>query len=133
MDNLMKIILVVLVAFMLLNYSCSKKENFTKRRREKKCNKKCIKRIKKCFKNNFKGKCNINENKKIKKCKVPVNALTKKQTNSLESYFSKVCVKKKRKRKKSVVDEEIEKVKDNEKNLGTCKKAYDPKVKQILL
>ena len=100
MDNLMKIILVILVAFMLLNYSCSKKEDFA-RRRKKKCNKKCIKRIKKCFKNNFKGKCNINENKKIKKCKVPVNALTKKQTNSLESYFSKVCVKKKMSRQKS--------------------------------
>ena len=40
MDNLMKIILVVLVAFMLLNYSCGKKENFAKKSNKKKKNKK---------------------------------------------------------------------------------------------
>ena len=69
MDKLIKIILVVLVAFMLLNYSCSfsKKELFTKKKKKitkkkckqlgrkwkkKKCTKKCLKgkKGKKCRK-----------------------------------------------------------------------------------
>ena len=35
MDNLIKIIFIVLVAFMLLNYSCSNKEGFVNKKKEK--------------------------------------------------------------------------------------------------
>ena len=34
MNNLTKIILIVFVAFLLLNYSCGNKENFAKRRKK---------------------------------------------------------------------------------------------------
>ena len=67
MNNILKIILLILVVFLLLNYSCNKiKENFAKKRNKKK------KFKKKKFKKNRKNKNRKNrKNKNIKKCKKP--------------------------------------------------------------
>ena len=55
MDNLIKIILIVLVLFLLLNYSCVKKENFSIEFKDlKKSNKKLSKKIFKLFSKNGK-------------------------------------------------------------------------------
>ena len=104
MDNLTKIILIVFVVFLLLNYSCGKsKENFTKRR--KICKKKCIRNIKKCFKKKFKGKCMLLDNNPkqiINKCKVPSNLSATKKKNYfhiLVKYVRKEKVERKRERK----------------------------------
>ena len=64
----MKIILVVLVAFMLLNYSCGKKENFTK-----KINKK------KNIKEHFYNKEQLLNKVLDEDCKIELNRLTEKK------------------------------------------------------
>tara|TARA_A100001015_G_C15014202_1_gene724694 strand:+ start:44 stop:931 length:888 start_codon:yes stop_codon:yes gene_type:complete len=138
MDNLMKIILVVLVAFMLLNYSCSKKEDFAKRKgkkvkkNRKKKNRKKNRKKKKSKKKKSKKKklgqiCGITD----KKCLTKSNCYENKEPNHSECASgycfctnNEICkcrnkknTKKKSKKKNSV--------KDKEENLEICEAVFD--------